>query len=288
MKKQHKFSIWYVILGIWGVLILHNMIASALVVKTISYSEFNKLVNEGRVTDISISADQIQGRMFTPDGDSEKGELFRTVRVDPDISGFLEENNISYSGRIDSNFLGTLLSWVVPVFLFLGIWIFMMKRLQQQSGFMSIGKSKAKIFVEDDVKIRFNDAAGVDEAKQELEEVIEFLREPERFTGLGGQIPRGILLLGPPGTGKTLLAKAVAGESNVPFFSLSGSEFVEMFVGLGAARVRDLFKQAKEKAPCIIFIDELDALGKARGFAAMGGHDEREQTLNQLLVELDG
>ncbi|MEN8782086.1 MAG: ATP-dependent zinc metalloprotease FtsH, partial [Desulfobacterales bacterium] len=240
------------------------------------------------VSDISISADQIQGRMFTSDGDSEKGELFRTVRVDPDISEFLEENNISYSGRIDSNFLGTLLSWVVPVFLFLGIWLFMMKRLQQQSGFMSIGKSKAKIFVEDDVKIRFNDAAGVDEAKQELEEVIEFLREPERFTGLGGQIPRGILLLGPPGTGKTLLAKAVAGESNVPFFSLSGSEFVEMFVGLGAARVRDLFKQAKEKAPCIIFIDELDALGKARGFAAMGGHDEREQTLNQLLVELDG
>ena len=288
MKKQHKFSIWYVILGIWGVLILHNMIASALVVKTIPYSEFNKLVNEGRVSDISISADQIQGRMYTSDGDSEKGELFRTVRVDPDISGFLEDNNISYSGRIDSNFLGTLLSWVVPVFLFLGIWLFMMKRLQQQSGFMSIGKSKAKIFVEDDVKVRFKDAAGVDEAKQELEEVIEFLREPERYTGLGGQIPRGILLLGPPGTGKTLLAKAVAGESNVPFFSLSGSEFVEMFVGLGAARVRDLFKQAKEKAPCIIFIDELDALGKARGFAAVGGHDEREQTLNQLLVELDG
>ena len=288
MKKQHKFSIWYVILGIWGVLILHNLIASALVVKTIPYSEFNKLVNEGRVSDISISADQIQGRMFTSDSDSEKGELFRTVRVDPGISGFLEENNISYSGRIDSNFLGTLLSWVVPVFLFLGIWLFMMKRLQQQSGFMSIGKSKAKIFVEDDVKIRFNDAAGVDEAKQELEEVIEFLKEPERFTSLGGQIPRGILLLGPPGTGKTLLAKAVAGESNVPFFSLSGSEFVEMFVGLGAARVRDLFKQAKEKAPCIIFIDELDALGKARGFAAVGGHDEREQTLNQLLVELDG
>jgi len=288
MKKQHKFSIWYVILGIWGVLILHNMIASALVVKTIPYSEFNNLVNEGRVSDISISADQIQGRMFTSEGDSEKGELFRTVRVDSDISAFLEEHNISYSGRIDSNFLGTLLSWVVPVFLFLGIWLFMMKRLQQQSGFMSIGKSKAKIFVEDDVKIRFNDAAGVDEAKQELEEVIEFLREPERYTGLGGQIPRGILLLGPPGTGKTLLAKAVAGESNVPFFSLSGSEFVEMFVGLGAARVRDLFKQAKEKAPCIIFIDELDALGKARGFAAVGGHDEREQTLNQLLVELDG
>lgn len=153
---------------------------------------------------------------------------------------------------------------------------------------MSLGKNKAKIYMENDVKVTFEDAAGVDEAKQELIEVIDFLKEPERFTGIGGQIPRGILLVGPPGTGKTLLAKAVAGESQVPFFSLSGSEFVEMFVGLGAARVRDLFKQAKENAPCIIFVDELDALGKARGIGSMGGHDEREQTLNQLLVELDG
>jgi cell division protease FtsH len=164
----------------------------------------------------------------------------------------------------------------------------MMRRFQQQSGFMTIGKNKAKIYVDDEVSVRFDDAAGVDEAKQELEEVINFLKEPQRYTRLGGQIPRGTLLVGPPGTGKTLLAKAVAGESGVPFFSLSGSEFVEMFVGLGAARVRDLFKQAKEKAPCIIFIDELDALGKARGVGMAGGHDEREQTLNQLLVELDG
>jgi cell division protease FtsH len=180
------------------------------------------------------------------------------------------------------------LSWLIPIALFFGIWVFMMRRFQQQSGFMTVGKNKAKIYMEDDVAIRFKDAAGVDEAKQELEEVTSFLKEPERYTRVGGQIPRGILLVGPPGTGKTLLAKAVAGESGVPFFSLSGSEFVEMFVGLGAARVRDLFKEAKAKAPCIIFIDELDALGKARGVGMAGGHDEREQTLNQLLVELDG
>jgi cell division protease FtsH len=180
------------------------------------------------------------------------------------------------------------MSWLIPIGLFFGIWLFMMRRFQQQSGFMQFGKNKAKIYMDDDVGVRFTDAAGVDEAKQELEEVTAFLEEPERYTRVGGQIPRGILLVGPPGTGKTLLAKAVAGESGVPFFSLSGSEFVEMFVGLGAARVRDLFKQAKEKAPCIIFIDELDALGKARGVAMAGGHDEREQTLNQLLVELDG
>ena len=200
----------------------------------------------------------------------------------------MDENNVKYSGRRETNFLGTLLSWLIPVGIFFGIWVLMMRRFQQQSGFMTIGKNKAKIYVDDEVSVRFDDAAGVDEAKQELEEVINFLKEPQRYTRVGGQIPRGTLLVGPPGTGKTLLAKAVAGASGVPFFSLSGSEFVEMFVGLGAARVRDLFKQAKEKAPCIIFIDELDALGKARGIGMAGGHDEREQTLNQLLVELDG
>jgi cell division protease FtsH len=179
---------------------------------------------------------------------------------------------------------------VIPIMLFVGIWFFLIKRMQgQQPGFMTIGKNKAKIYMEDEVGITFADAAGVEEAKQELVEIVDFLKEPGRFTALGGKMPRGILLVGPPGTGKTLLAKAVAGESKVPFFSLSGSEFVEMFVGhLGAARVRDLFNQAKQKAPCIIFIDELDALGKARGMGGMGGHDEREQTLNQLLVEMDG
>lgn len=288
MEKQHKFSLWYVLLGVWLVLLLHNMIASALMVENIPYSEFVKLVKEGKVAEIAISENDIQGRMTPSDGSSEKGPLFRTVRVDPDISELMEENNVTYSGRIESNFLGTIMSWVIPIALFFGIWMFMMRRFQQQSGFMTIGKNKAKIYMEDDVSIRFKDAAGVDEARQELEEVTSFLQEPGRYTRVGGQIPRGILLVGPPGTGKTLLAKAVAGESGVPFFSLSGSEFVEMFVGLGAARVRDLFKEAKEKAPCIIFIDELDALGKARGIGMAGGHDEREQTLNQLLVELDG
>ncbi|MCB2167333.1 MAG: ATP-dependent zinc metalloprotease FtsH [Deltaproteobacteria bacterium] len=288
MEKQHKFSLWYVLLGVWLVLLLHNMIASALMVENIPYSEFVKLVKEGKVAEIAISENDIQGRMTPSDGSSDKGALFRTVRVDPGISELLEENNVTYSGRIESNFLGTIMSWVIPIALFFGIWMFMMRRFQQQSGFMTIGKNKAKIYMEDDVSIRFKDAAGVDEARQELEEVTSFLQEPGRYTRVGGQIPRGILLVGPPGTGKTLLAKAVAGESGVPFFSLSGSEFVEMFVGLGAARVRDLFKEAKEKAPCIIFIDELDALGKARGIGMAGGHDEREQTLNQLLVELDG
>jgi cell division protease FtsH len=288
MEKRHKFSLWYVLLGVWLVLLLHNMIASALMVENIPYSEFVKLVKEGKVAEIAISENDIQGRMIPTDGSSEKGALFRTVRVDPGISELMEENNVTYSGRIESNFLGTIMSWVIPIALFFGIWMFMMRRFQQQSGFMTIGKNKAKIYMEDDVSIRFKDAAGVDEARQELEEVTSFLQEPGRYTRVGGQIPRGILLVGPPGTGKTLLAKAVAGESGVPFFSLSGSEFVEMFVGLGAARVRDLFKEAKEKAPCIIFIDELDALGKARGIGMAGGHDEREQTLNQLLVELDG
>jgi cell division protease FtsH len=215
--------------------------------------------------------------------------MFRTIRVDPELSNMLQEYNVTFMGQVESTFIRDMLSWIIPVFLFIGIWFFLIKRMQgQQPGFMTIGKNKAKIYMEDEVGVTFDDAAGVEEAKQELIEVIDFLKTPERFTAIGGKVPRGILLVGPPGTGKTLLAKAVAGESGVPFFSLSGSEFVEMFVGLGAARVRDLFNQAKQKAPCIIFIDELDALGKARGLGTMGGHDEREQTLNQLLVEMDG
>jgi cell division protease FtsH len=288
MKKQHRFSIWYAILGVWLVLLVHNMISSSLATKNIPYSEFVKAVKEGKVTEIAISENEIRGRMGFGEEGSEAKEWFRTVRVDPEISQLLDENNVQYSGRIESNFFGVVLSWLIPIAIFFGFWLIIMRRFRQQSGFMTIGKNKARIYVDDEVDVRFEDAAGVDEAKQELEEVINFLKEPQRYTRLGGQIPRGTLLVGPPGTGKTLLAKAVAGESGVPFFSLSGSEFVEMFVGLGAARVRDLFKQAKEKAPCIIFIDELDALGKARGVGMAGGHDEREQTLNQLLVELDG
>ena len=289
MEKHHKFSIWYVLLGIWVVLLIQNALSSYLAIKTIPYSEFLDLVKEKRVSEVAISANQIQGKMIADPKDPNKTQLFKTVRVDPEISQLLEQYNITFKGQVESTFLRDLFSWIFPIFLFVGIWFFLMKRMAgQQTGFMTLGKNKAKIYMENELNVTFDDAAGVDEAKQELVEVIEFLKEPARYTELGGQMPKGILLVGPPGTGKTLLAKAVAGESHVPFFSLSGSEFVEMFVGLGAARVRDLFVQAKQKAPCIIFIDELDALGKARGFGTLGGHDEREQTLNQLLVEMDG
>jgi cell division protease FtsH len=289
MEKQHKFSIWYVLLGIWVVLLIQNYLGSALAIKTIPYSQFLTLVKENQVAEVAISANQIQGKMRTDDKDPNKTELFKTVRVDPEISALLEQHHIVFKGEVESTVLRDLFSWIFPIFLFVGVWYFFMKRFAgQQAGFMTLGKNKAKIYMQNELDVTFNDVAGVDEAKQELVEVIDFLKEPGRFTQLGGKMPKGILLVGPPGTGKTLLAKAVAGESHVPFFSMSGSEFVEMFVGLGAARVRDLFEQAKQKAPCIIFIDELDALGKARGFGAVGGHDEREQTLNQLLVEMDG
>jgi len=289
MEKHHKFSIWYVVLGVWIVLVLHNYLAASLAVRMIPYSEFLKALRENKVAEVAISAGEIHGKMVPDKTETGKGERFKTVRVDPELSKTLEQYNVTFKGEIESNFLKNLFSWIFPIFLFIGIWYFFMKRMiGQQAGFMTLGKNKAKIFVEEDLNVTFDDAAGVDEAKQELMEVIEFLQEPEKFTELGGKMPRGVLLVGPPGTGKTLLAKAVAGESHVPFFSMSGSEFVEMFVGLGASRVRDLFVQAKQKAPCIIFIDELDALGKARGFGTMGGHDEREQTLNQLLVEMDG
>lgn len=289
MDKKQKFSIWYLMLGIWVVLIIHNMIYSAFAIKTIPYSEFLKLLKDDRVSEVAIGTNQIQGRMRADQGSSQKDTLFRTVRVDADTSRLLEEYNVAFKGEIESRFFANLFSWLLPIFVFLGIWFFMMRRMSgQQPGFMTLGKNKAKIFMQEDIDIRFADVAGVDEAKEELMEVVDFLKEPGKYTKLGGKIPRGTLLVGPPGTGKTMLSKAVAGESGVPFFSMSGSEFVEMFVGLGAARVRDLFEQAKTKAPCIIFIDELDALGKARGLGMAGGHDEREQTLNQLLVEMDG
>ncbi len=289
MEKHHKFSIWYILLGIWAVLLLHNLIFSAFAVRVIPYSKFLDYVKQGKVAEVAITSNQIQGRLKGEVDGMPERTVFRTVRVDPEISELLASQEITFKGEIESTFFRNILSWVVPIFIFVGVWYFLMRRMTgQQQGIMTLGKNKAKIYSEDDIDVRFDDVAGVDEAKQELVEVIEFLKQPERFTRLGGKMPRGILLVGPPGSGKTMLAKAVAGESGVPFFSLSGSEFVEMFVGLGAARVRDLFSQAKQKAPCIIFIDELDALGKARGFGNVGGHDEREQTLNQLLVEMDG
>ena len=288
MQKHYKFSIWYVLLGIWVVLLVQNYIASMFAAQIIPYSQFLNLLKAGKVTEIAVTANQIQGKMKV-DGEAGDFRLFKTIRVDPDLSAMLEQYPVSFKGEIESTFLRDLFSWIFPLLLFVGVWYFLMKRMGgQQAGFMTLGKNKAKIYMENELNVTFADVAGVDEAKQELVEVIEFLKTPGKFTEIGGRIPKGILLVGPPGSGKTLLAKAVAGESGVPFFSLSGSEFVEMFVGLGAARVRDLFTQAKGKAPCIIFIDELDALGKARGFSAVGGHDEREQTLNQLLVEMDG
>ncbi len=288
MNNKVSFSIWYVLLAMMAVVLVHDLIHTFNKVEELPYSEFKKLVADGKIAEVSVANHVLTGKL-KPDGESKEEKSFATVRVeDPDLVRELNQHGVTFTGVIESTFWRDVLSWVVPVALFVGIWFFILKRFgQAQGGFMQVGQSKAKIYMEKDIKVTFADVAGVDEAKEELREVIEFLKTPEKFTKLGGKIPKGILLVGPPGTGKTLLARAVAGEAGVPFFSISGSEFVEMFVGVGAARVRDLFEQAKGKAPCIIFIDELDALGKARGVGPMA-HEEREQTLNQLLVEMDG
>ncbi|WP_455244586.1 ATP-dependent zinc metalloprotease FtsH [Petrachloros mirabilis] len=288
MNKKVSFSIWYVFLAIWAFLLIQSFFAAINKVEEIPYSEFKAMVAAGKVAEVSITSQTIRG-MLKPDGDAIEPKPFQTVRVeDPTLTSELTEQKVKITGVIETTFWRDILSWVLPIVVFVAIWAFIFRRIgQAQGGFMQVGQSKAKIYMEKDIKVTFADVAGVDEAKEELREVIEFLRTPDKFTKLGGRIPKGILLVGPPGTGKTLLARAVAGEAAVPFFSISGSEFVEMFVGVGAARVRDLFEQAKLKAPCIIFIDELDALGKARGMGPMA-HEEREQTLNQLLVEMDG
>jgi cell division protease FtsH len=258
----------------------------------ISYSTFKTLVTEKRVKDLVITRENIKGtRTDAKVAGKDKG--FSVVRVeDPDLVKNLDASGIAYRGATSDNWLRDfLLTWILPLAVLMIIWSFVFKRMGgggPTQSFMSFGKSRAKIYSESDVKVTFQDVAGVDEAKEELMEVVEFLKHPDKFTKLGGRIPKGVLLVGPPGTGKTLLAKAVAGESKAPFFSMSGSEFVEMFVGVGASRVRDLFQQALLKAPCIIFIDELDALGRARGMGMAGAHEEREQTLNQLLAEMDG
>jgi len=288
MNKKISFSIWYVFLAIWAVILVHDFIHTLQKVEELPYSEFKTLVSSNQVAEVSVTSQTVTGKL-KPEGEGKEPKLFTSVRVeDPDLTRDLAAHGVKVTGVIESTFLRDVLSWILPAVVFIGIWYFIFQRLGQgQGGFMRVGQSKAKIYMEKDIKVTFADVAGVDEAKEELREVIEFLKTPEKFTKLGGKIPKGILLVGPPGTGKTLLARAVAGEAGVPFFSISGSEFVEMFVGVGAARVRDLFEQAKGKAPCIIFIDELDALGKARGMGPMA-HEEREQTLNQLLVEMDG
>ncbi len=288
MEKNTKFNVWYVLAAVWGVLFLQNMIFDQFRPQVLPYSEFIEAVESDKVIEIAVGQDRISGKMRGDSADEEI--LFTTVRVDNDLSQKLAGHDIKFSGQVENTFLKAILSWVVPIGIFFGIWYFLMRRMQSgQAGVMSFGKNKAKIVGEKDIDTRFSDVAGADEAKEELQEVIDYLEHPGTYLEVGGQLPKGVLLVGPPGCGKTLVARAVAGEAGVPFFSMSGSDFVEMFVGMGAARVRDLFEQAREKAPCIIFIDELDALGKARGAGGMvGGHDEREQTLNQLLVEMDG
>jgi len=255
--------------------------------RSIPYSEFKQLVKSGDVAEISIGDQAIRGTLKSGDA---KTNTFTVTRVeDPKLTEELEAKNVKYTGEVMNRWLPELLGWVIPLLFLVGIWGFFFRRMSgAEGGVMSFARSKAKIYADDEVKVRFPDVAGVEEAKDELKEIVEFLQNPKKYTNLGGRIPKGVLLVGPPGTGKTLLARAVAGEAHVPFFSMSGSEFVEMFVGVGAARIRDLFQQAEAKAPCIVFIDELDALGKARTQSPFGSHEEREQTLNQLLAEMDG
>jgi cell division protease FtsH len=287
--KKHHFHIGYAIAAIIGVVLIQYVVSTAHQVATIPYSQFQQSMREGKVESVGVSDRFIQGTLKEPLQSGQK--RFITTRVDPQFSAELDKYGVRYTGEVESTFVQDLLSWLMPILIFGGLWWYLGRRLAAQGlggGLMSIGKSKAKIYVESNTGVTFADVAGVDEAKDELREVVEFLKNPVEYSRLGGRMPKGILLVGPPGTGKTLLAKAVAGEAKVPFFSISGSEFVEMFVGVGAARVRDLFEQARQKAPAIIFIDELDALGRARGIGPYAGHDEKEQTLNQLLVELDG
>ena len=271
-----------------GLLLIAQIVGSTLNrAETLEYSQFKTLVEQGQVAEVLIGRETIRGK-YTDGSGAQKS--FSAVRVeDPKLAEQLQEKKVRFSGEVSNDWLAELLSWVLPILLVVALWTFFFRRMSgAESGIMSFGRSRAKIFAENDVNVSFADVAGVDEAAAELREVVDFLRTPAKYTALGGRIPKGVMLVGPPGTGKTLLARAVAGEAKVPYFSLSGSEFVEMFVGVGAARVRDLFKQAQAKAPCIIFIDELDALGKARQQSPMGGHEEREQTLNQLLAEMDG
>jgi cell division protease FtsH len=288
MDKRTQFHVWYVIAALIGIVILQQLWEMNHQIAVIPYSTFLDDLKADKIAEVRVSGDYMEGE-FKEAQDGKK--QFVTTRVPPDIAEQLEHYGVRFAGAVQSNFFTDLLSWVLPTLFFFVLWWFVIRRFATQAGggFMSIGRSKAKVYVETDTKVTFDDVAGVDEAKDELKEIVAFLKDPKQYGRLGARVPKGVLLVGPPGTGKTLLARAVAGEAAVPFFSINGSEFVEMFVGVGAARVRDLFEQARQKAPAIIFIDELDALGRARGaYPGIGGHDEKEQTLNQLLVELDG
>jgi cell division protease FtsH len=289
MNKQNQWNAWYFLGAFFLLMVFQSVWTSYRTIEPIPYSEFLKLLDEGKIVEMTVHQEQITGKLKEPiDG----RPYFVTNRVDPALAAQIAKSGAKFTGTVENTFLSNLLSWIVPVLLIYGIWIFLFRRFAEKQGLgglVNVGKSKARVLVERDTGVTFDDVAGVDEAKAELQEIVSFLKDKDKYGRLGARIPKGVLLVGPPGTGKTLIAKAVAGEAGVPFFSISGSEFVEMFVGVGAARVRDLFEQARKAAPCIIFIDELDALGRARGgVGGFGGHDEKEQTLNQLLTELDG
>jgi cell division protease FtsH len=290
MERQTQINLWYFVLAALAAIWLHGLWVQSRTVEPITYSEFQQYLKDGKIEEVVIRENTVEGKFkqTLPDGRTR----FVAVRVDENLAKQLESHGVKFSGVVESTFLRDILGFILPAVAFFGLWWFVMRKFAEKQGlgggFLSVGKSKAKIYMEKDVKVTFDDVAGVEEAKDELKEVVEFLRNPKDYGRLGGRLPKGILLVGPPGTGKTLLARAVAGEAGVPFLSINGSEFVEMFVGVGAARVRDLFEQARKLAPAIIFIDEIDALGRARGAYGLGGHDEKEQTLNQLLAELDG
>ena len=291
MEPHVRLNLWYFVLALVGVMYLHDLWVAVNQVEAMPYSQFLVELQHGNVAEVSIGTKQLSGKLAhpLPNGHAQ----FVTTRVDDDVVKQLEPYNVKFTAVEENTFLRDLAGWVLPAAIFFAIWMFVIRRFADQGGlgggFLAIGKSKARVYAETDVKVTFEDVAGVDEAKEELKEVVGFLKDPKGHGRLGARIPKGILLVGPPGTGKTLLARAVAGEAGVPFFSINGSEFVEMFVGVGAARVRDLFEQARQHAPAIIFIDEIDALGRARGpYGGLGGHDEKDQTLNQLLAELDG
>lgn len=284
-------GVWYFVVMVLAMLYLQTTVTKSIRIASVSYSEMLHLLETGQINEVDVNDQYIRGKLKSTGVNGR--QYVKTPRMDSDLVKLLSQYDVEYKGIIESHFIANLLSWVLPMAVFIAIWFFIMRRMSGSQGGLggltAIGKSNAKVYVETDTQVTFADVAGVDEAKVELQEVVSFLRKPEQYGRLGAHVPKGILLLGPPGTGKTLLARAVAGEAQVPFFSINGSEFVEMFVGVGAARVRDLFDQARKQAPCIIFIDELDAVGRARGINPYGGgHDEKEQTLNQLLSELDG
>jgi cell division protease FtsH len=293
-NPRTQWAVGYWLVALAALLLLQSLWQSERTTEVVAYSEFEKALAAGQVAEVTVGETTVTGRLKAPDAHGKS--VIVANRVEPALAERLSKYDVPYTRVVGSTLLHDLMSWVLPTLVFFGLWYFVVRRLAERQGgigglggFMSVGKSHAKVYVEHDTGVDFSDVAGVDEAKAELQEIVAFLKDPKGYGRLGARMPKGVLLVGPPGTGKTLLAKAVAGEAGVPFFSISGSEFVEMFVGVGAARVRDLFEQARAKAPAIIFIDELDALGRARGaLGPVGGHEEREQTLQQLLVELDG